>query len=205
MSTQLTALQTAMMAAYEEMTGTTQIDLGPEDRPKSVRVGDLTDKQIAALFRYGKRLINDKWNSDKGKKDCKPFNEWFKETMAALGVTIGTGTGRGAPALSYEAKAERAILTGFFRDAGQKAETAKENAAKPDAWEQVTRIYIIRELSKTHTPEQVKAANLQQLVKDNIAAVKAAYQDDIKEKAAKLKAADAGTTEKFKSLAGLKL
>ena len=83
-----TPLQSAIQSAYEATFGEAELPLNTGGKPFPTRPDALTDRQITAFFRYGKRALNDSYNSvakiarDEGTPAPEPgtfFTEWLDE------------------------------------------------------------------------------------------------------------------------------
>ena len=104
--------------------------------------------------------------------------------------TYTHGTGRGAPRMAWEDKAERDILEAIFVAIGEKVVIAKKSAAADNAWERVTRLTLLQQYAaEGKTPDEIKQMDLKALVAESLDAVRELYADDIADKAEKLKAA----------------
>lgn len=94
----MTDLQTAMQAAYETAFGESMLPLNTGGKDFPIRPDELSDQQIAAFFRYGKRALNDSYNSDAkvardaGKAVPNP-KEYFAEWLDIFGTNKPRGGG----------------------------------------------------------------------------------------------------------------
>ena len=98
MTTQ-TELGVALQAAYESIFDEKELPLATGGKNFPTRPDQLTDRQIAAIFRYGKRALNDAYNGeakthrDAGQAPPDPqefFDSWFED--------LGTNKPRGGGA-----------------------------------------------------------------------------------------------------------
>jgi hypothetical protein len=199
-------LQSQLADAVEDVFGVRTLEFW-EGNHYTKRIEDMTSRQIAAIFRGGKRIANDNWNSQ-GKVKTQDRMSWFDSWWAALGVTVGVGKGGGGPRLSYEAKAERAILEEFFASpegGGKDGKVAKKMAVGANRWEDATRIVLISAMHEAGmTGEEIKNADFGSKIPANLDAVKANFAPAIAEKAKALEEADKKLS--FTSqVAGLKL
>jgi hypothetical protein len=98
-----TPLQLAMQAAYETAFGESTIPLNVGGIDFPTRPDNLTDRQLCAFLRYGKRGANDAYNSeakklrDEGSPVPNP-KDWFPDWLA----DFGTNKPRGGARLSIE-------------------------------------------------------------------------------------------------------
>lgn len=96
--TDKTTLQTAMQTAYEAVFGESTIPLNVGGIDFPTRPDTLTDRQLCAFLRYGKRGANDAYNSeaktlrDEGKPTPNP-KEWFAEWLDDWGTSKSRGGG----------------------------------------------------------------------------------------------------------------
>ena len=189
-----TALQSAMIEVF----GSTYT-FGANGQ-FSANVADMSDNAIVALFRYGRRLFNDNWNSSKDKaEDTKTQAQFFEAWLPKLGETVGTGSG-GHQVLSYAEKAERAVVRALLIEQGSKAKAATEAVKDLEAaWEEVTTGMLVAEFGDDFDPKYDRETML-----ENVPTVQAAFQELIAIKAEKLRAA-ATKPAPAKKVTGLKL
>jgi hypothetical protein len=134
-----------MQTVYEATFGKDTLPLATGGKAFPIRPDALTDQQIAAFFRYGKRALNDSYNSEakaakdsgKARPDPKAYMEdWLKHWGAKTAKTRG-------PQGSTEDRADKA----WFISKGRK--TTMEDL--PQAWIERTAILLVNG-KKADTP-----------------------------------------------------
>jgi hypothetical protein len=93
-----TPLQIAIQTAYEEIFGETTIPLNVGGIDIPTRPDELTERQLVAFLRYGKRGANDAYNTDakKARDEGKPAPEpkaYFAEWLESWGTNKPRGGG----------------------------------------------------------------------------------------------------------------
>lgn len=187
MDEQLTSLQQALIGV-----GLVEFPFEINGKPYPRKVEDLTDVQLKAVCRYGKRICNDAWNTSKEKKDAKGSAAFMERWLPNLGLTTGKGGGGGSK-LTYTERATREILEALFvgKDFKEKAATAKEMARNKDRWITVARRYIIRDLQAAgYSVDELEGIDLQAFAEENADVYRDGRAEEINKRAMKLQALD---------------
>jgi len=155
----MATLPELMAVQYDEMFGEPFAFGGGGEFP--VKIEEMTPRAICAVFRYGKRLYNDRWNASEEKKKDESQSEYFADFIDGLGDSIGTRSGGGGGAAGFDDATQAAwdILYenwvspswGAKTDAQAKKEMPKKREFRKDqgsAWAKLARAYIIRALGK---------------------------------------------------------
>ena len=159
----------------------------------------LADKSIDwILYFLANGLRQSIGDADAGKAGTSEGRESYTKKRDSIAKgEIPSGGGRGGPRLSYEDRAEREILEDIFRATGEKAVVAKKSATADNALDRVTRLAIFAQAKdQGMTPDEVKALDIKGLIAKYRETTQMAYAEQIKEKAAMLKAADEKATVK---------
>lgn len=130
---------------------------------ETVRIEDMSDRQIIALFSYGRRAINDAYNSEayrcknpvETKKDPNPKPkpvplkaDWFAKNWPTFGTTWGLRDGDEAP-LSVE----EAGWIAFFKREGIKASGKTPDRGNLDACKDE---FVRKEIAKRLTDKSAE-------------------------------------------------
>jgi hypothetical protein len=194
----LSPLQSSLLDVFKRLFNSSSLTMGPKFAEKPWEISDMTDEQIACIFRYGKRMLNDNWHSrtKPGDWPSAKYPTWFSNWKAKLGITIGLrrgGGGGGGQRLSFEEQATRLILTDFFiAELGQNETVAKKNATHQDRWLFVSKRYTLNNLQQKMTASEITALGQDEILRrarNNISKVQPLYDSDIAAQAAKLRAA----------------
>lgn len=161
-------IQELMSESWKAITGSENYTFGTADKEFSLPVKDMTEGQIVALFRYGRRMFNDNWNSQKTSYEGDQ-EDFYSDWIDALGVTIGTGKGGGggSVAMKPELQAQWDAIGTILMSAPlsrSEAATKKFMGSKRDfkkdpetLWYSLARARIVVELGK----QGESAANIQ--------------------------------------------
>lgn len=169
--------------AFAEIYGSDEIPFACGGTKFATPIASMTDKQVCAVLRYGKRMLNDSYNAvakaakDEGKLPPDP-QEFFDEWFADLG-NKKPGGGGGARLSAYD-QAEREVLTMQLQTLCGMTKTAAEKDAKhpADAWKAITRRIVIANVGKGKSSDEI-AEKLDSWIEQALPAVKANFEKDI--------------------------
>jgi hypothetical protein len=175
-------LNTALAQAYSAKYGDDKIPFACGGKAFPTSIETMEPDKIAAVLRYGKRMLNDSYNSiakknrEEGKLAPNPddfFADWYEDLGKATSKSRG-------PSLTDREKAERQVLALKLESICGLTRTKAEAKAKhPDeAWSEITRRIVITQVGKGKTSEEI-AENLENWITAALPAVKSSFEQEI--------------------------